>query len=608
MLSNKTVLIPIDRYRVDFEVGMGIPFSSFDLIVLKAIAEEPRRSIADLAEILSLPQRILVESMVSLTRAGLVAVGRGDRAFEVTRAGQTSIESGDPPRPEHIEARQGSVVLDRLTGQVATLRDISYWTTKRLQETMVDGHSIWDRAERLKRNPHLPLLDAGRAKPLLRKGSEANGWIRWIANPIPQYEAWLKIQINANGSVTGIPDVWRSALEPMLAELLGPLGADVQGHQGGEVKLSPTQPVSYRWTAVPKQLDFVKGGVDHWTSLESVFRTAKSQLLIASAFASADIIEKDLGPLVAAAVGRGVRVDLMWGYSKGPSEDAKIVRALKAIRSTCHGNGNLLRFNEVATGSHAKLLIWDDANGGFLASVGSNNWLSAGQADYGTHRFESSIRLHHSGVIADLCSTVAGLWSRAEAPLSGASDIWHRTASDLERLETRRVERAGIHAIDASAGSPHTDSPNLSVVRDLEHESVIRELLLGASKRAGIASHRLGPKAPIRLASARHRQRVPGHVIDLKVVVGSQPEDTVAFSEASKLVSDMGGVLKVCLGVHAKLVVADDIVLIGSFNPLSADPFGTAENAREVGILVQSTAFADAAWAWIGELMQAADA
>lgn len=607
MSIERTILIPIDRYRVDYEIGYGTPFSSFDLIVLGAIAEDQGRGINDLARILCLPQRVLVESIVSLTRVGWIAVASSDKEFEVTRAGRIAIESGDPPRPEQIEARQDSVVMDRLTGQLATLRDVSYWTTKRLKDTKIEGRSIWEHAERLERNPRLPLLDAGRVKPLLRRGGEHSGWIRWIADPIPQLEAWLKVDIGPGGRIIGMPDAWRAALEPRLSEQFGLPGQGKQAPREYRGTEADTESARSWSITSPEQLALLKSGAEHLAALQLAFGKAKSQLLVASAFASADVIEKDLQPLVVAAVGRGVRVDLMWGYSKGLGGDEKTVRALKSIRAAC-SNGHLLRFNELPSGSHAKLLLWDDPMEGFRTCVGSNNWLSVAQADYGENHFEVSAEVRHCGIASDLCTTVAGLWSRTDAALAGASDIWHRTAGDLER---QIIGRDNVSRGDGCSEAVDLNSarhPILSVVHDLEHEKTIRNLLLGTSQRLGIASHKLGPKAPVRLASVQYWPQASRDATRLQVVVGSRPENDDALREASELVHRAGGNLKIRPSVHAKLVVADDAVLVSSFNPLSADPFGTAENAREVGVLIRSKDIADAAWAWIDEQVKGADA
>lgn len=607
MASEKTILVPIDRYRVDYEIGYGTPFSSFDLIVLGTIAEDESRGVADLARILCLPPRLLVESIVSLTRIGWVAVGRSDREFEVTQAGLMAIESGDPPRPEQIEAREDSVVMERVSGQLATLRDVTYWTAKRLRDTLVEGRSIWESAERLERNPHLPLLDAGRVKPLLRRASEHSGWIRWIASPIPQLEAWLKVDIGPDGSINGVPDAWRLALQTKLSETLDLSVSEVQSSYGSCSVRNKSELIRPGWEASPEQLALIKGGAEHWDVLRLAFDKAQSQLLIASAFLSAEVIEKDLRPLVVAAIERGVRVDLMWGYSKGGVEDEKTIRALKSIRTVCR-DGNFLRFNESPSGSHAKLLLWDDLDTGFRAVVGSNNWLSIAQKDYEEGHFEVSVDLQHSGILSDLCTTIAGLWPRSEGPLAGAPDIWHRTAGELERQTLAGNVGGSVGGRGISADLQSSGQSVLSVVRDQEHETIIRELLLGGRQRVGIASHRIGPKSPIRLASLQYRPEDIGDARELKVLVGLSPEDDSSLRETVEVVKSLGGSLSVRRGVHAKLLVVDDSVLVSSYNPLSADPFNTAENAREVGILIRNKIIADAAWAWIDELAKVNDA
>lgn len=606
MPSKKTILIPVDRYRVDYEIGYGTPFSRFDLIVLGLIAEDEGRGIVDLARMLCLPQRLLVESIVSLTRAGWVAIGGSGKQFEVTHAGRVAMDSADPPRPEQIEARHGAVVMERLTGQLATLRDINYWTAKRLQETLVEGRSIWELAERLERSRDLPLLDAGRAKPLLRRGSERSGWIRWVADPIPQVEAWLKVDVGEDGRVSGLPDAWRAELEPRLSALADTSATRLQSLGASNGAQAQAEPVRSWWFASDEQLALMKGGIEHWSILQSAFESARSQLMIASAFASADVIDRDLRPMVVAALERGIRVDLMWGYSKGYGEDQKTVRILKSIRAAC-GNGHLLRFNELPSGSHAKLVLWDDTVQGFHACVGSNNWLSVAQSDYGVNHHEVSVVCRHSGVASDLCTTVAGLWSRAEGSLAGTSDIWHRTAGEQERQVLGKTGE-GV----AVGSRPEVDLLScgravISVVRDLEHEVVIRDLLLSASRRVGIASHKLGPKAPIRLASAQYGSQPSRDARKVRVVVGGYSSSDAALKETVELLRNLGGDLKERGGVHAKLVVADDAVLVTSFNPLSGDPFGTAENDREVGLLIRGKLIADAAWDWLDEQMKVTD-
>ena len=192
--------------------------------------------------------------------------------------------------------------------------------------------------------------------------------------------------------------------------------------------------------------------------------------------------------------------------------------------------------------------------------------------------------------------------------MAGASDLWHRTASDLEKLSIGKVHEERLEHSNPGHDASSSQWATLTVIRDQELEAAIRALFLAASRRIGVSSHKLGPKGPIRLASIKYGPLVAGGIKELRVVVGSRGDDNVSFAAAADLVAGMGGALTVRAGVHAKLVVADDAVLVTSFNPLSADPFGTAENAREVGLLIQSKSISDAAWGWLCELEMVADA
>ena len=60
------ILIPVDRYRVDYEVGRGAPFSALDMLVLKAVANDRAAHLEQLAGIMRLPGRLLIEALIFL--------------------------------------------------------------------------------------------------------------------------------------------------------------------------------------------------------------------------------------------------------------------------------------------------------------------------------------------------------------------------------------------------------------------------------------------------------------------------------------------------------------------------------------------------------------
>jgi phosphatidylserine/phosphatidylglycerophosphate/cardiolipin synthase-like enzyme len=63
------------------------------------------------------------------------------------------------------------------------------------------------------------------------------------------------------------------------------------------------------------------------------------------------------------------------------------------------------------------------------------------------------------------------------------------------------------------------------------------------------------------------------------------------------MLSSAGANVSRVAGMHAKCLLSDNNVVIGSYNHLSADPRGAAQRQREVSIEVQSAELAQALWA-----------
>ena len=58
------------------------------------------------------------------------------------------------------------------------------------------------------------------------------------------------------------------------------------------------------------------------------------------------------------------------------------------------------------------------------------------------------------------------------------------------------------------------------------------------------------------------------------------------------LATAAGGTVARVADMHAKVLVSDSSACISSYNFLSADPFGTAKRARELGIVLEGEAVA----------------
>jgi len=94
-----------------------------------------------------------------------------------------------------------------------------------------------------------------------------------------------------------------------------------------------------------------------------------------------------------------------------------------------------------------------------------------------------------------------------------------------------------------------------------------------------IASHRLGPPAAVRLRGLATNSE-PRQV---EIRYG-ESADSAARDAVADLCSASGVELRHLAHQHAKFVLADDTAVVGSYNFLAADPYGTAERARELSV------------------------
>jgi hypothetical protein len=328
------------------------------------------------------------------------------------------------------------------------------------------------------------------------------------------------------------------------------------------------------WACDVRTADVVLDEDSHLEALRRAFGEASTTLLVASAFLTNAAVER-IKPDVIAALGRGVHVDLLWGYEAGESSRAGVESLKKlAYEARRDGHKGALRFNTSASGSHAKLVLYDTESG-FVGVVGSYNWLSA-QRSSGRN---VSIVLRHNGIVSELCGCAAGLWASAESEvLSSAADRWRTTAADLERIATTAGE-------DPEQGGAHT----VRLVFDREHEALVREWSASAQNRLYVCSHQLGPAAGTRLVRVDETRAQ-----DVSVVYGMTEMDEAMVARMTASVRSANGSVTKVAGMHAKVLLSDVSVCVSSYNFLSADPFGKATGAREIGVALDNPPVAEA--------------
>jgi phosphatidylserine/phosphatidylglycerophosphate/cardiolipin synthase-like enzyme len=608
MSDDNLLLVPLNQYLVEYEVGGETCFTEIDLTILRAVSNEGIGDLRHLGELLFLPQRLLIESLVGLARSGCVSVNPVKGGFRATEHGRIVLQDPEKHWPEKFATRQCRFLVDQVCGQIAPSRIVTYATTGAL---IASGD--YDRYVRLPRDLGLDRIDIGQVKAILSRG--ANEWIRWPGEPVLQQEVWLKLHV-VEDRIHGLPDGWRSALAERVAAILERPKLARQNPVVVTQTSSQTTSANRGWEVTPGTTGLVFGRHRHSELLRKALADAQSQVLIASAFISSYVIQHDVEPLVVDATRRGVRVDLLWGYSAGTTDEerANTLAALQQLKRKCHGS-NLLRFNVEPSGSHAKLLAWDSKEADLHVCIGSFNWLSvpAGSQATDERLLEASVVTTNAGLASDACTTIAGLWGEAESASAGTSDLWHRTASELERHAARLVIAAnpisgdGDEPLDMEEAPATTAADSLEptrgeirLIRDREHQVLLRQLLQQGVRRVAVVSHKVGGIASVRLATLPALQPAASTAVQVRVVAGEvQADADHLMEELTTTIAAAGGTLHMRSGLHAKVLLVDDAVVISSFNFLSADARGRSADDREVGVLIRSRELCDEVSSWI---------
>ena len=594
-----TLLLPLNRYQVKYELANGRPYSELEKLVLRAFKEEGAKTLQDLQNIFFLPHRLLVEVLVTLAQAGWIAISNNkEGSFILTRQGSAILDAPEDkqlPPGTSIRSENAFVIMERFTGGLVSPSEIIYKNNNEIKRDKIDERTTWDIACKLPIKIIDSSLGIEQVQHLLRK--KPGERIRFIAAPalLSQDYYWLPMNADIEQQrVIGLPDCWESSLKQLLleeAEKFAKKNPELAKSSYRGVRPSDrtrqTSEVScgtYSTTIDLNQLLLTHTA--HVQKLEKALtEEAKKNIMIASAFLKIDNLA-EVETWVIKALQRGVNVTLLWGYRDTSNSDKRTKEWLENLQKKAQKlkNGNLL-FNKEPTDSHAKLLIYDTEKG-YQAYVGSYNWLSKPtKVEETLADFEGSdvtVCLHHPGLVADLCRSVAGLWDTARNSLSSnAPGRWQQIAADLQ-------EQIDLDKTDERQKVDELQTSTVCIVHAREHEALMRQYLQTAQKRCLVASHQIDPDeqvAGFRLIDPL--QKISNTLESFILLYGDRErlgEKETAFRQQ---VEEIQGISKYKQGCHSKVFVSDEMAIVSSYNFLSGDPFNRAKRLKEIGILVK---------------------
>lgn len=554
-----SVVIAIPVFRIACKVGLdrGRAWSVVDELLLWAVWKEPK-SIATLATGANLPHQLVVASIARLMRFRLVEVVLAEEGvtFKASAFGFEAVNSVNPlPFFPTRVSRRVSFVIEWATGDFFPTRQVRLVTQAKLDELRSNGTevrviSVDGGGPSMSHEANLNRLSDIATRGLDEQVALVDGRTATMRD-----DEYMLLRV-IDGSAQGIPQHAGSALRALVDEAAHlPAGTtDFQVTYAGPRETRDNEPVIHNCNFDPA--DIVIGGSAQRDCLEQLVGHAYRRVIIHSTFLDAARFSQ-LKPLIQAACVRGVTFDLLWGAEKdeetaarngaAASQIAQIVREDRDIRGR-------FRIHMRTTGSHAKMILADTLNDGWIAGIGSCNWLSSP-----FQSVELSVLLRDQHVVADVASTLQRLTGRR-----GLAD---EIATEMA-ITARDMRRSPKKSGDA----------RVSIVVGDVHDGILRTASGTAQKRFVIGSNRLG-------STARPGALLQGEVAARRdglrsIVLYTQPSGPLKNRHAQALEEEAraNGVVLVKtkkIPLHGKFALwGDDHLVVTSLNwaSASADP------------------------------------
>lgn len=544
------IVIPAFRLSTNVSIDKGRAWSVIDEMILLALSRQ-RLSIAHLARDANLPRQLVVASIARLMRFRLIelTVSSAAALFRASPFGQDIVEAGRPlPFFPKRESRRVGCVIERATGGFFPIGQVR----------IVSEHALHTDPDPDKR---LIVVDGGGPSTSheanLARLSQivARGWEEQLAyidgRTASLHSEFMLVRV-VDGVPRNLPDDASATLRDIVNEAIArPLGTTKVeiGYRGPPAE--PEQaPMTHTCQFDPS--DLIIGGPAQLECFKALIAAAGSRVIIHSTFLDHNRFKALLSEIQAACL-RGVSFDLLWGADKLDEEETRNTAEAVEIAKIVRDDRDLARRFRVhmrSTRSHAKLLLSDTRDGGWIAAVGSCNWLSS---PFRSVELTAVLRDPH--VVADVTTALQRLVGRR-----GLSDD---IATEMAFV-TRELRRHG----------PRPGDAQITLLLGNAHDEMMRSATGDAAKRVLVGCHRLGstarPGVVLQAEAAVERAN-----IDVTVLY-TRPSGPLKNRHARKLAEEAAenGVRLVKAGdipLHGKFVAwDDDDVIVTSLNWASA--------------------------------------
>ncbi|WP_210325388.1 phospholipase D-like domain-containing protein, partial [Mesorhizobium silamurunense] len=320
--------------------------------------------------------------------------------------------------------------------------------------------------------------------------------------------------------------------------------------------------------------DLIFGGKRHREVLEATFKGAKERVVVHSTFITENA--RDRLPLILAAAGRGVRIDIFWGQEEDDDKMNSSQNAIEFLKKELAGTGkrDLIRIHPFSTASHAKFLVADDRTNGWVGLLGSCNWMASS-----FESFDASVRLRDYKLLGELTNCLSIM---AHSRLG----VWNDTSQDFATLSRRIAalpERGGRKArMRMLYTGDHSEVP-LIARKEARERVFVTSHQLGVAGKAVTIFPLLSALGEKRLDVVTYYSKTAGRLsgFDAAAITREYAQQGFQVTPVSKP------------RIHAKVLGWDnDHLAISSFNWLSVDP-NEQKPMRELGVLIESNRIAE---------------
>lgn len=561
-MSNIRVAIPVYRGKRKFHLEKGRRWSIVEHLVLAALADKPQ-GVSDLAEAGRMHQRLVIEILIRLMRAGWVELrsSPSELVFAASAAGAAAAAKAELPAAATPVARWMNFVVDRTTGTVFKPRELPFLHKNAVIERERREAIVWLKPPEFESEYEVEDL----VEHLFRQDEHFIGMERAGDRLMERYALVLV----RGGKVEGLAE---RAPQRLVDAVLDAAKRGAASRPGQPVTVAASPPAAPGASEVRERQitladeDLLIGGAPNEEALLQLISGARERLVIHSTFVSKAAFER-LRPHLLEAARKGARVELMWGEGDDRRSIGRTRQAVSALRDelAASGEDELIRLHPFSTRSHAKFVIADRPGGAPHALLGSCNWLSSGMG-----LIEASVRIRDARLVADILYQAAEL-SR------GRDGHWNELTSQL-----------AAYAASLSAGpAAKTGNAMASLVFGASHRDLLTRASERAERRLFLTSHRVSAAARQALLIPLGTALQARPALDAELRYGIAPDkgepDWAAITRG--LPMDRIRVIPPSKPeVHAKLLGwDDDDVVITSQNWLSADPASTNPR-REMGL------------------------